>query len=288
VGRVKTMALLGVLACLIVGAVALISSAGSGSGPGAGLDPIARAADATTSAGSAEMTMNMTVNAAGQTIAISGSGVEDPQHLRADLTMLLNVPGLGDTSIEEIMAGTVLYMKMPSRLASQVPGGKPWFKLDLQEFGKKTGIDFAKAMQQDSANRANPAEMLRYLKAVGNSSTVGTETIRGLPTTHYHGSIDLNKAFERIGDKHTAEALRQMVSAAGNLQDIPVDVWIDKSGLVRRETFAVNGTADNEPFSMNVTIDYIRFGVKVNVLPPPDDQVFDMTSLASGALQQGG
>jgi hypothetical protein len=39
---------------------------------------------------------------------------------------------------------------------------------------------------------------------------------------------------------------------------------------------------------MSMTIDYVRFGVRVNVLPPPDDQVFDATSLASGALQQGG
>jgi hypothetical protein len=242
VGRVKTTALLGVLACLIVGAVALISSAGSGSGPGAGLDPIARAADTTASAGTAQMTMSMTVSGGGRTIPITGSGVEDPQNLRVAVTLHADVPGVGDTSIDEVMAGTVLYVKMPAQLASQVPGGKQWFKVDLQAIGKKAGIDFAKAVQQDSANQANPAAMLSYLKAVGNSYSVGNETIRGIPTTHYHGSIDLSKALERIGDKQSADALRQMVSAAGNVQDVPVDVWIDKNGLVRRQTFSLSGT----------------------------------------------
>ena len=65
---------------------------------------------------------------------------------------------------------------------------------------------------------------------------------------------------------------------------MPVDVWVDKSGLVRREQMSFAGNQ----FSMNMTIDFIRFGVPVDVNPPPDDQVLDMSSLLSSASKLSG
>ena len=276
--RVLTIAAVGV--GLFVAAVLAGLVGDRGGGP---LDPVAKAADATASAGTVEIGMAGSVSAAGQTIPLNGSGAIDAKHLRADLSFTTQIPGAGQQTIEELMDGPVLYMKFPG-LASQIPGGKQWVKLDLQAFGKKAGIDFNKLMQQSSGGAGtNPADMLRYLKAAGSSQVVGHETIRGVPTTHYHATIDIGKALDRIGDAQTEATLKQLYASMGTTT-MPVDVWVDKSGLVRREQMSFAGNQ----FSMNMTIDFIRFGVPVDVNPPPDDQVVDMSSLLSSASKLSG
>jgi hypothetical protein len=242
------------------------------------LDPVANAADTTVHAGSAEVKISGSVTAAGQTLPLSGNGVIDMRANGGRLSMSMSVPGAGTQSFDEVVSGTTVYLRMPPAL-SQLPGGKKWMKIDLQKIGKSQGVDFAKVM---NAGRQNPADMLRFLKAVGNSNVVGTESIGGATTTHYSGSIDLARAADRLGDAKTAAAMKQMF-ASGGMSTIPVDVWIDDAGRVRRErmsmTFGTGGTSGG----MEMAIDFVRFGVPVDLRAPPSDQVFDASSLLNAA-----
>jgi hypothetical protein len=268
-----------VAAAIVVAALAVV-----GSSHHSALDPVANAAEATARAGSVEFGMAGNVSTGGQTIPLSGSGAMDMRNLRSHMSMSTSLPGLGQTTIDEIMNGTTIYMHMP-QLASKLPGGKSWMKIDLQAFGKASGVDFAKAMQQNSAQQ-NPADMLSYLKAVGSSRVVGHEAIRGSDTTHYSATIDIAKATSRL-DKQTGEDLKRLEASAG-LTRIPVDVWVDRSGLVRREHLAMSISPPGQAAaSMDFTLEFLRFGVPVDATPPPADQVIDFSSLL-GTSGSGG
>jgi hypothetical protein len=144
--------------------------------------------------------------------------------------------------------------------------------MDLAVIGKAAGVDLEQLMQ---ANQQNPGDMLQALKGVGESSEVGHETIRGGDTTHYHADIDMKKAIDQVSHD---ERLEQMLQSTG-LSTMPVDVWIDGSGRVARQSmkFSASGV------SMDMTIDYTRFGVPVDVTPPPADQVMDAGALLGAA-----
>src|SRR5260221_228814 len=82
------------------GIAALRSFLGGGSvGP---LDPVAQAAGTTAGAGAAQVRMTGRITAAGQTLALDGSGVLDNKNLRAHLTFGTRLPGTSSlTTFEE-------------------------------------------------------------------------------------------------------------------------------------------------------------------------------------------
>jgi hypothetical protein len=242
------------------------------------LDPVAKAADTTAAAGTAEFGMAGSIGAAGQTIPINGSGAVDMRSQRMRMSMSFPIPGVGNSDVEEIFDGNAIYMRFPSALTQRMPGGKPWMKLDLATVGKAAGVDLKSMMR---ANQSNPSDFLQALKGVGTSKVLGQEDIGGAATTHYQATIDLTKAADRIPDKKTADSVKQMIASSG-ANSMPVDVWIDRSGRVRREHVAVNAGGG----SMDMTISYTRFGAPVDTTPPPADQVMDAGALL-GAMSGG-
>ena len=238
------------------------------------LDPVAKAADTTAQAGTAEFGMAGSMTAAGQTIPINANGALDMRSQRLRMSMKFPLPGVGDTSIDEIFDGNTFYMRFPAQISQRLPGGKPWMKLDLDTIGKAAGVNLEDMMR---ANQSNPGDILQSLRAVGTSHAVGQETIGNAPTTHYQATVDLSKAADRIPDKQTADAVKQMFSAGG-AGSFPVDVWVDRSGRVRREHIAFSSSEA----SMDMTIEFTRFGIPVDTNPPPADQVMDAGALLGG------
>lgn len=259
-------ALLGAIATVGV-AVALLAPTGGGV-----IDPVAKAADTTAAAGTAEFGLAGSISVAGQTIPIKGNGAVDMRSARMRMSLSFPIPQFGSMEMEEIVDGSAIYMRMPSQLASRIPGGKPWMKFDLEALGKAGGVDLEQMLQ--AGGQSNPSDMLAALKGVGSSQKVGAEDVNGTQTTHYKATIDLNKALEQIPDKKTADSLEQMFDGSG-ASSIPFDVWIDNQGRVRQETFSVsiNGA------SVSMTITFTRFGVPLDTTPPPADQVLDAGAL---------
>jgi len=262
----RTLAALGAAVAVVVVVVALLAP-----NHGGAIDPVAEAADATAAAGSAEFGMAGTMTVAGQTIPIHASGTTEMQRPAMHMTMSLPIPGAGEISVEEIFDGQTMYMRFPPQLAQRLPGGKAWMKLDIDAIGKSAGVDLK---QLTRSSQSNPADMLKALKTVGTSHVVGREWVDGASTTHYAGAIDFDKIAARISDRQTAAALKQLNNTSG-MSTMPVDVWIDGSERVRREGLKLSSSA----FSMDITIDFIRFGVPVDTTPPPSDQVLDASSL---------
>jgi len=275
----------GIAAALAIAATAVVA-AGCGGGSTSSalqLDPVAAAATKTQNAGAAHVRMSMAMSAMGQKLGMHGTGAIDGKS--AELSFKFGSmggsmpPQLKNATIKEIAleenGDYVVYMQMPT-LASQLPSGKTWMKLDLSKFGKAEGIDTSQLM---SGSQLQPAELLSMLKAEGaDVQKVGPATIDGAATTQYRVKIDMAKALQSKG----LGSNPMLKAFAGKMKTATENVWVDaKSNLVRRIQFAygLHGL-----MRMAMTMDLSDYGTHVTIAAPPSSQVFDMTQLAQQGL----
>lgn len=264
-------------------------SGGSSRGPNPGAI-ITLAAEKTQEAGTARVWMDMKTEGPDGVISTVADGVFDMTSRRGEISMEMDMPDAPagaptDTRVDAVMDGTVMYMKMPE-LSQQLPGGKPWLKVDLQAAGEELGLDFGALMQ---AGGSDPTQSLQYLRGVsGDVETVGEEEVRGVQATHYRTSLSFDKIVDQAPEdlrpriKPTIDLLKEWVGT----DEMPVDVWIDADGrMVRqKQSFSyVAGPAAGSSLSM--TMEMYDFGIDVDIDLPPRSQVTDFSRLLEGAGQ---
>lgn len=261
-------------------------SAGDGgkrdSGTSAGDSPaqVVRAANKrTTGKETARITMRATATQGGKTEKVDGDGVID---LR-DGTSRMDI-GQGQQRIEQRVVGKTLYQKPPKEAASQLPGGKSWMKIDLGELEKSGG---------GSGQFSDPADSLAYTKALSEKDVkkVGSENVRGTKTTHYRVSLDLAKLSK--GDAQQEKQLRRQLG-----DTVPVDMWTDKDGVLRRVQTELKFTAPEGSGSgsgggksaqgkVKSVMELSDFGTEVKVKAPAAGQTADVTKqVAKGGGEQ--
>ena len=121
--------------------------------------------------------------------------------------------------------------------------------------------------------------------------SVGTGTVRGVETTHYHASLNLAKAADRADiPPELRDAVQKLIAGSGGGSGtIPADVWIDGEGRVRRTTLTLDvaslgglgggsGAAGALP-TVTVSVDLYDFGVPVKVETPPAGDVAQLPAL---------
>ena len=67
---------------------------------------------------------------------------------------------------------------------------------------------------------------------------------------------------------------------------MPVDVWIDGDERVRRRTWKQSMRQGSAEVKMDITEEYVRFGVPVDIDLREDGDVFDATDLVLQQLEQ--
>jgi hypothetical protein len=263
------------LAIVIFAAGCGSATSGSSSSP-TGTAPVmlpnlAEAAAATRSAGSARVDMHMTTTADGREVKMHGVGALDfGRRPKGDLRMTMSVPTVPvPLQMHEIVDGLVVYMDVPL-LSGSLPSAKPWIKLDLGKAGRQAGVNLGSIM--DSSNN-DPSQALSYLTgASSNVQNLGSDTIRGVQTTHYRATVDLQKvmahapARDRKSLRGTLATLRQQLGSS----TFPVDVWIDSAGRARR--ISEKMSMPSLGATMSMTEDLYDFGVAVKITPPPAGQ----------------
>jgi len=174
----------------------------------------------------------------------------------------------------------VLYMRLPV-LTRLLPGGKPWIKMDLNAIGKQAGIDLSQFTQFAS----DPSRMVDWLRtASGDVTTVGTETIDGVETTHYRATVDLSK-YPDLVPADQRDAVRKAVDAItkeAHVSSFPIHVWVGKDGLVRQVRTVLTETIQGQTMNVVTSERFYDFGAPVDIQVPADDQVTDISSLAGG------
>jgi hypothetical protein len=272
---------------VVIAAVVTLSACGGGSGSGTaaptatGLGAaklIASSAETTASAKTARMSGEITVTLGGETTSLPLDGALDfgsgAFEFGYDVSKL-GIPGAGDAKIQARMVDGVMYVNLgdlsgdSGRSLSSVTGGKSWMKLDLGAFGQgSTGAG-------GGLGDANPGGTLDALRGAGDVQRVGTETLRGVETTHYTATIDPQKAL----DKTPAELRDKVQKGLDGLgAPVPVDVWIDGDGQTRKIAMDV----DTASGAVSTKIEYYDFGTAVDVSAPPADDVFDLQDLFGG------
>jgi enamine deaminase RidA (YjgF/YER057c/UK114 family) len=252
--------------------LALVASACGGSEPTAQQAPqdaVFLAASKTSDAGTYKADISGTVDAAGQSVELSGSGEFDGTEKRGTMSMTTTVAGQ-DIDMDVVYAYPDMYMRFPPGLLPGLPGGKPWVKIDLAELGKRAGFGSVALMQ--SQQQADPSQGLKYLEGLKDIEAVGAEDVRGVPTTHYKGVVDLNDLAEK--NPELKPSVDKLMEQAG-VSRIPMEAWIDDDGFVRqiKETFDASGA------TTSMTIQLYDFGTDVNVEKPPADEVVDFSEL---------
>jgi hypothetical protein len=264
----------------------LVAGAGAAWGCGAGkqaanaVDPVAQAAARTERSGNVRFRLDGTVTAAGQQAPVSGRGTMSARGDRGRMTIRFQAGGRS-LQLQEILDRRVVYLG-GGVLAGRLPQGKRWVRLDLGRLADRQGID----LSQLDGGASSATRQLQYLKSAGDVKKVGAETIDGTRTTHYRANIDLAKLAAKAGDPGLKRSVRSLRRATGT-DTIPVDVWIDGAKRIRRERLHYRIAAAAQQGGVDLTLDFVRFGVPLAVQPPPRATVFDATDLAA-RLGQGG
>src|SRR6266508_1112129 len=114
----------------------------------------------------------------------------------------------------------------------------------------------------------NPISLLDLLTgASDNVREVGSEDVRSTATTHYEGTLDLQKVVDQAPQDKRAE-LQEWLNFMGEVEPtkVPFGLWIDGDGVAHRLRIDQEGDG-------SVTIEYYDFGVAVEVTPPPADEI---------------
>jgi hypothetical protein len=274
---------------LLLAAALLLSACGGGDSVSAA--PVAEAAPTTTEAGSSRIEFTMAVEAEGKKFTMSGDGVFDYTRPRGRMTLDLgNLAELSrgvlvDRSMEVVYDGLVYYMRFPGGLLELGGLGEKWLKLDLKELEAMSAMDLG-ALQQANTN---PAQLMQFLRGASDDiEEVGQDEVRGVETTHYRATVDLEEAIEQgaeIGEfseemREQLKAEIERMKAQTGLEALPVEVWIDEDNLLRRMRMDFSLAAEGERVRMEMTTEFFDFGVDVDAAPPSADQTVDITKLA--------
>ncbi|MBN0044172.1 DUF1396 domain-containing protein [Streptomyces actuosus] len=184
-----------------------------------------------------------------------------------------------DGQVELRLVDGAMYIDGGAEAAKEMDG-KSWIKLDLSA----TGADKELNGQQLGGGQAdqNPAAASTFLTGSKDVKKVGTETVEGVRTTHYKGTVTLDaleKSFEKA-DKATREKRKKSVEQYEKMgvDRLTMDLWVDGDEHTKR--FRMRGDADKGPLDMTIT--FFDVNKPVTVAAPPAGDVADLAAMMKG------
>jgi hypothetical protein len=262
------------------------------------------AASASTSAAAKSLRFSFDVSApfagADEPFALSGEGAFDTVSERAafsvDMSSLAKLLGSfaagfpgADTAglpdfddpagwqLELVQDGDVGYVRLPA-IDDQLPDGKTWVRgtADAVNAG---GFDFS---ELDSFAQNDPRDALEALRGVsGDVETVGSEELHGVATTHYRAHLDPAELARQANERNAdAASLFDRLSGQSGVTDVPLDVWLDANGLVRKLALDLDAPdTTGQTGHVSLAFELWDYGEPVEIEVPPASQVADASAL---------
>lgn len=168
---------------------------------------------------------------------------------------------------------------------SQRPSMPRWVRYGPAELGDD-GSSFAGLVSM-----ADPEIILALLEAAaGEVETVGEEEVRDEPATHLRATIDLAAAREQAPERQWSMIDDIAGEGDARIDEVPVDVWVDEDGLLRRLTVEIDrditmGTgppgapSDAAGAIRWLSYEAFDYGEAVEVEIPDGDDVVDASEL---------
>jgi hypothetical protein len=233
-------------------------------------DLIVAAAAKSTKTGSVEADFEIS----GAGVNGSGSGVFNTGANRSgELKMKVTVRGMS-VPIDSVITGNVLYMRSSIFRQLGLSPDKQWVKLDLGQLAQQRGIDLSSLANASPT----PASALSYLRGAGKVREVGSESVNGVDATHYKVTVDLQRAAAK-SEGIEGQSLNRLIQETG-VKKLPVDVWVDGNGYVRKVRYAQRAAAEGK--SVDVTMNLHDYGAPVTVKPPPAASTVDLMQALNG------
>lgn len=171
------------------------------------------------------------------------------------------LPGM-EQPMEMIMVGDAMYMKAGPAMA-KMSGGKPWARMSFK--GATGGLGGGDLLKQ--AQRTGPAEQSKLLTGSKDVHEVGKETIDGVETTHYAGTVDLKNGFGNFDGK-TQKKFKELYDGLG-ADRTNIELWIGPDNLPRKQVTNMTMSMG----TMKVTAFFSDYGKPVSISAPPANQV---------------
>ncbi len=210
------------------------------------------------------------------TVTASGEMSRSPLAMRLTMSNPQLSKELGAASIQMMSTGSTMYMNLGASGAKEL-GGKHWMKMDFAALGAN-GKAISDAL--DKSNGQDPSAAVKLLTSSGDVKKVGQESVDGVSTTHYAGTVDIKKLAAQSGD--TDSSFKTVVDQASQLgmSTEKVDMWIDSRNL----PIKVHETAATSQGTVDITVDYSDFGnTPVKITPPPASDTLDFATLLKQA-----
>lgn len=167
--------------------------------------------------------------------------------------------------METLLVDGAMYVKLPAELSQ---GGKPWTKISLSDVAKSSGMNLEQML--DQAQQQDLGAQTKLLTGSKDARKVGEETVEGVQTTHYTGTLTPREALAQL-DPEQREAFKKLYAQLGQTK-INFDVWVGADSLPRKMT----NKLDTPQGPVTTTMLYRDFGAPVDVTAPPAAQVGDM------------
>ncbi len=239
--------------------------------------------------------MNMESGFGSVTMPISGAVDGDRMAVAIDMSQI-SVPGmsaddqamLDAAMLEMIVVPPFMYMNLGGLDAGMFGGD--WIAIDLtQSAGADELLDGLGGMGSD------PFGSMRLLEQADSFEEIGSDTVRGVETTHYRLIVNPAAAWGRLDEDGRAalEGSLGDFGAAPPDVDLPYDVWLDEQGRARRLAFSMNTDLFEEmagaradaaelqalgDLAMTMTMEIYDYGEPSIVIEAPAGAV-DMTEL---------
>lgn len=267
------------LSVALLAAAALTACGGSsgesgGSSGGDALAPAAAvraAAASSTEGGSSKFALTSTTVVQGKPLEIRGTGAFDYAAKEGSLELTLPM----GTVEQRVLDGNV-YLAL-----SQQPG--TFYELSLAEVqGTSLG------------GSTDPSASFASLQAVTDDvEEVGEEEVRGEDTTHYRGTLDVEKALETLGG--AAKQVAEATLGRAGVDTVPFDAWVDDDGRLRKYVQVLEvpagPTTGGQPVESTTTLELFDYGTDVDVRKPPAGTIKDgaplLQALKGGAPSGG-
>jgi hypothetical protein len=248
--------------------ILVLAGCGSSGGDSASTDSIAQAAAKTGRAGSLKADFTISGGGAeGKGSGVFNTGTDRSGRLKMDLKVNNH-----HSTLETIVAGNVLYMRSRVFAQAGVSGGLQWVKLDLGKLAQQRGLDLSSLVNASPT----PTSGLAYLRGAKDVKKVGSESVKGVDTTHYNVKVDLAQAAAKSSGA-SRQSLQRVIKLSG-VKTLPVDVWIDGQGYLRKIAWAEHTSPST---AAKVTMVLHDFGSPVTI-EPPSGKVIDLMQPGGG------
>lgn len=183
-----------------------------------------------------------------------------------------------DAPLQVVVDGEDIYVNWPP-MAQFAGMTEPW--VQIPSMGVVESVN--------SVEGTTNCDFMDALSAVGGQvEEVGSEEVSGTATTRYSGKVDVAAALDEIPADKKAEVDRALERFGDASTEVPIEVWIDAEGLVRRfeASYAMRHAAGDGTAVANVTVELSRVGEPVDIQIPPADQIgqFDLTAMMGGMM----